>query len=235
MRLTNRPAGMRRLKSIESIVDRRSLLSGPMLRLTEWMADYYLCGWGQVLEAVVPSGVRGQAGTRQTQFVSLPNHVAARLTTLRLSPIQKRILEILAGAAAPIPIRRLADTAGCTAAPIRTLHKKGLVALEDGRADTGATAEPAPRDTEAHLTLNADQRQALDVILSALQSRLHETILVHGVTGSGKTEVYIQAIHEVVALRPASDRAGAGDQSHAANRTAASAPLRQRGACCTAT
>ena len=44
-----------------------------MLRLTEWMAEYYLCGWGQVLEAVVPAGVRGQAGTRQTQFVSLPN------------------------------------------------------------------------------------------------------------------------------------------------------------------
>ena len=42
-----------------------------MLRLTEWMADYYLCPWGQVLDAVVPAGVRWQAGTRDKLFVWL--------------------------------------------------------------------------------------------------------------------------------------------------------------------
>ena len=47
-----------------------------MLRLTEWMADYYLCSWGQVLEAVVPAGVRVQAGTRQTQLVALADRAA---------------------------------------------------------------------------------------------------------------------------------------------------------------
>ena len=43
-----------------------------MLRLTEWIADHYLCPLGQVLEAVVPSGVRGQAGTRMTTLLSVP-------------------------------------------------------------------------------------------------------------------------------------------------------------------
>ena len=51
---------------------------------------------------------------------------------------------------------------------------------------------------ETDLTLNDDQQQALDTILSTLQSGEHRTILLHGVTGSGKTEVYIQAIREVV-------------------------------------
>ena len=41
-----------------------------MLRLTRWMADYYLCPWGQVLEAVVPAGVRHQAGTRDVTLLS---------------------------------------------------------------------------------------------------------------------------------------------------------------------
>ena len=87
VRLENRLAGTRRLKALHSIVDARTLLGPSMLRLTEWMADYYLCPWGQVLEAVVPAGVRGRAGTRQTQFVSLPNHVAAQLAKLKLTAI----------------------------------------------------------------------------------------------------------------------------------------------------
>src|SRR5690606_31364317 len=63
--VATKPTGSRRLKSVAGVVDTVRLLSPAMLRLTRWMADYYLCPWGQVLEAVVPSGVRGQAGTRE--------------------------------------------------------------------------------------------------------------------------------------------------------------------------
>ena len=60
----------KRLKTIDSILDRRPLVSESMLRLTRWIADYYLCSWGQVLESVVPAGVKQQAGTRLvTSFV----------------------------------------------------------------------------------------------------------------------------------------------------------------------
>ncbi len=51
---------------------------------------------------------------------------------------------------------------------------------------------------EKHLVLNPDQQQALRTVLDAMNSRRHQTILIHGVTGSGKTEVYIQAIQEVI-------------------------------------
>ncbi|MBI3836788.1 MAG: primosomal protein N' [Planctomycetia bacterium] len=198
VRLENRLAGTRRLKPLDSIVDRQSLLSPSMLRLTEWMADYYLCNWGQVLEAVVPAGVRGRAGTRQTQFVSLPNHVVARLTELKLTPTQQRIMNFLAGCRQAVPIREVVAAACCTVGPIQTLCKKGLIVTEIQRFDAGQQIEPIAYEPEAHLTLNVDQQQALDAILSSLQSLSHATILVHGVTGSGKTEVYIQAIQEVL-------------------------------------
>ena len=51
------------------VLDQRSLLSPAMLRLTQWIADYYLCDWATVLEAVVPAGVRGKAGTRMTTLL----------------------------------------------------------------------------------------------------------------------------------------------------------------------
>ena len=198
VRLENRLAGNMRLKPLDSVVDPRSLLSPSMLRLTEWMADYYLCNWGQVLEAVVPAGVRGRAGTRQTQFISLPNHVAAKLTELKLTPTQRRIVSFLAGCGKPVPIQKVAAAAGCTLGPIRSLCKKGLLLAEVERFDAGHQPDADAHQAEAHLTLNVDQQQALDVILSSLQARAHATILVHGVTGSGKTEIYIQAIQEVL-------------------------------------
>ena len=65
----NQTHRQRALKPIVAVVDAQSLLSPSMLRLTQWMADYYLCPLGQVLDAVVPAGVRGQAGTREQVFL----------------------------------------------------------------------------------------------------------------------------------------------------------------------
>ncbi len=64
---SNRP--VRKVKSILRVLDDEVLLTDPILRLTRWMADYYLCGWGQVLQAVLPAGVRDQAGTRESIFL----------------------------------------------------------------------------------------------------------------------------------------------------------------------
>ena len=50
-------------------LDEEPLLSETLLKLTRWMADYYLCGWGQVLQAIVPAGARDQSGTRETVMV----------------------------------------------------------------------------------------------------------------------------------------------------------------------
>ena len=62
--LGSSPKTSRKLKSIDSVLDRQPLLSAKMLELTQWIADRYLCAWGQVLESVVPAGVKRGAGTR---------------------------------------------------------------------------------------------------------------------------------------------------------------------------
>jgi len=188
----------RRLKALHDLPDERPLLTPSMLRLTGWMAEHYLCPWGQVLEAVLPAGVRAAAGTRMTQFVRLPNQVAARLPTLKLSPKQKRILTFLAGQAEGLPIAQVAAATECTFAPIQNLAKKGLLELEMRRFDAAQMPATSRLATAEHLELNDDQRAALDAILKPLNERRHETLLMHGVTGSGKTEVYIQAIDEVL-------------------------------------
>ncbi len=190
-------AGGRKLKAIAEVLDAHALLSPSMLRVTRWMADYYLCPWGQVLEAVVPAGVRQKAGTRDVTLLSIAPEVAARIHELKLSEKQTEVMRHLASSPRPLSAIQLAARAKCTVGPINALRKKGLLTATVERLSTARAAEvPVPREN-AH-ELNEDQIAALGVIRESLHASEHRTILVHGVTGSGKTEVYIRAIEEVV-------------------------------------
>jgi primosomal protein N' (replication factor Y) len=193
----NQTLPQRALKPISAVVDAQSLLSPPMLRLTQWMASYYLCPLGQVLDAVVPAGVRGQAGTREQVFLRVPTRIAARLTRLKLPAKQAHALRILAMSPQAMTPADLARVADCTPGPIQELRRKKLVSEEVRRVQP-AIPDARKVDRDDRLTLNADQQLALQAILDPLRQRRYEAIVVHGVTGSGKTEVYIQAIEEVI-------------------------------------
>ncbi len=189
--------GGRKLKPVSAVLDRHPLLSPAMLRVTRWMADYHMCPWGQVLEAVVPAGVRQQAGTRDVTLLSVSADVAGQMAELKLPAKQANVLRILAASPKSLSPKQLAARANCTLAPINELRKKGLVSESVERMSGDEIAAPTYA-REAPLELNADQVAALAAINDALQAALHRTILIHGVTGSGKTEVYIQAIQQVV-------------------------------------
>ncbi|MBC8351283.1 MAG: primosomal protein N' [Planctomycetes bacterium] len=188
-----------RLKDVQSLVDHAPLLATSMLRLTEWMSEYYLCPWGQVLEAVVPAGVRHQAGTREVTYLSVPTNVAARLTQLKLPRKQAEALRMLAASARPLTVAELSKAAKCTAAPIKELQRKALVRSDTCRELKDFGNKPTV-ERDQSLQLNAEQQIALSKTLDALNSQRAETILIFGVTGSGKTEVYMQAIDEVVSF-----------------------------------
>ena len=194
-----KPPGRHPLKPVGRVVDAEPLLSPAMIRLAEWMSDYYLCTLGQVLQAIVPAGVRGQAGTREMTFLSVPEEIKQQLAagTLKLGAKQLDALQILAAAPRPLSPPELAQAAKCTLGPIAELRKKKLVKAEVRRIQQ-VDVDDAPLPREQNLVLNPDQQVALDCILAALRDRRHETILMHGVTGSGKTEVYIRAIEEVI-------------------------------------
>lgn len=187
----------RRLKEVKGVVDPEPLLAPSMLRLTEWIAEYYLCFWGQVLEAVIPGGVRGRAGTREMTFFDVPTAVACRLTQLKLPKKQAVALRHLAASREPMTAEQLAEAVGVTTAPIFALRNKGLVRGHTRRVSCRPHTE-APTAPEAPWPLSSQQQQALETVLEVLGSGRHETILVHGVTDSGKTEIYIRAIQEVV-------------------------------------
>jgi len=189
-----------KLKKVAEVIDATSLMSPAILRLTRWMADYYLSSWGQVLETVVPAGVRQLAGTRKVTLLHVPSDVVATWEQVKLSSKQQTAaLHHLVHSKQPLTMKQLAEAVGCTVGPIKQLLKKGLIEGFEKRVHNSEfDFETVPR--EPPLTLNDDQQTALQAIVDALESARARGMVLHGVTGSGKTEVYLQAIDHVVSF-----------------------------------
>jgi len=185
------------LKAIEAVLDREPLLSPRMLELTRGIAERYLCGWGQVLDSVVPAGVKKLSGTREILFLVPAAGVAESLGERKLGAKQKTALEVLCAADRPLRIDELAESADCGVGVISALRDKKLVEAITQRTDA-FDIDFTPMKRQPDLRLNAEQQAALEAILAELRAARHRTILLRGVTGSGKTEVYIQAIREAV-------------------------------------
>ena len=197
VRVHNQQGLRQHYKEVVSVLDAVPLLSPSILQLTDWMADYYVCHRGTILETVIPASVRGAAGTRNQIMIHVPTSVAARLTQLKLSKKQAEVLRFLAASPEPMTPSDLAVAVGCTTGPIRALRNKGLV-VEERRRVYNKEFDELPAQRTQPLDLNSDQTQSLQAILDQLNRGEHHTFLLHGITGSGKTEVYIQAIEEVI-------------------------------------
>ena len=132
----------RAVKTLTGVVDDVALLDDNLLRLTRWMADYYLCGWGQVLNAVVPAGARNQAGTRtKTVLEAVPeNELPAPLPELTTK--QEEVLAKLRELHRPVEMSNLAQLAHSGPGPLKALVLKGLVRQSLLRVDQFADTTP---------------------------------------------------------------------------------------------
>jgi primosomal protein N' (replication factor Y) len=188
------------IKPVARVLDEDALVDDHLMKLTRWIADYYLCGWGQVLHAVVPAGVRDQAGTRMATFVRPVETLPDPLPTV--TPQQKRALEILKAEGHPLEILALARLAKCTAGVIHGLVKKGLVRKFSERIEkdlSGPDREEGEDGTRsADIILNPDQVRVWARVREAVVGGTYKPFLLHGVTGSGKTEIYLKAIENVI-------------------------------------
>ena len=191
----------RKVKDVIDVLDDPPLIDGAMLDLTRWIAGYYACTWGQALDSVVPAGVKKQAGTRVWTCLTVPESTLAKRLdgSLTLNPKQLEVIEIVAGADVPLTMADACNRAKCGTGVIDTLRKHGLIHAVKRRIN----APPADDDPETGRRpppdLTGEQEAALDRLRPSLRGDGFATFLLHGVTGSGKTEVYLGAIEEVVA------------------------------------
>ncbi len=196
----------RAVKRIVRVLDEEALLTPNLLRLTRWMADYYLCGWGQVLNAVIPAGAKKQAGTRVvTLLEALPESLLPKPLPA-LTAKQEEAWHTLRDHGQPLEPRQLARLAKAGPGPIKALIDRGLArkivrrvdTFQEQLADQDGDTETRGLTPPARLVLNLDQARAWSVLEPALRAGGFKPFLLFGVTGSGKTELYLRAIEEVI-------------------------------------
>jgi len=182
-----RPEGEVQLKRIEALLHGRGELTPEILDLTRFAADYYLCSWGEAIEAALPPDPGPPL--MQKLIRRLPG---AELEALPArAKAQRLLLESLPASGEPVPYARLGRGAKRVA---RLLQERGLVSLSEqppagevaGSAGSLPTAELGPDPTAA-------QNKVLEELKPALEEESYHPFLLYGATGSGKTEVYLRA------------------------------------------
>lgn len=174
--------GDNRLRNLLSVFDVPPI-GAPLRRLIEWTANYYLSPPAAVLRMVLSSAsaLEGSPSVVEYRLVAtLPE----KLTTQRAQAVE-RIGERQG------LIRELATIAGVSEAVIRGMVKAGMLIGETVKLDTPLIP---PDPDHHHPTLSAEQRAAADWLVEAVDAKSFAPVLLDGVTGSGKTEVYFEAI-----------------------------------------
>jgi primosomal protein N' (replication factor Y) len=196
----------RRLKQITGVLDKEPLLDAELMNLSRWISYYYVCPLGQVLAAMVPGPVKRGAGAKTAKYVYLADdseNIDKAVEQLR-GRKQKQIVELLIsrGASEPknaVEKQILLKQAKCTDAPLKKLAEGRIVRISERTILSALPAIPKGMSIATEkLILNEDQRRALTHINTGIDSCRFGVTLLHGVTDSGKTELYIRAVEAVL-------------------------------------
>ncbi len=190
------------LKEIRGLAKSEPLLSPELMELAKWMADYYVAPIEDAVRTVLPGAVRKKGAMHKKQLFAHPGPGAAEETVLadlrKRAPRQAATLDILL-AAGRMLVADLTRAAKAPHATLRAMEASGLLVIEEGEQSRDPLSGHTFLPTRP-LPLNPEQAAALDLIRNGLDHEHPKVILLHGVTGSGKTEVYLQALHHALAL-----------------------------------
>ncbi len=192
-----------RLKHVARVLDEQPLLGPELMELARWIAEYYVCPLGQVLAAMVPGAVKRAAGVKKQRCVYLiagAEEIAAELRSAK----QRQIVNLLSEREAlslesALEMDELVGAVDCKPPTVKRLAEKGIVKIALKKVLSALPViPPSMANPEREVVLNADQQQGLEQILHQIDSNRFSVTLLHGVTDSGKTELYIRAIEAVL-------------------------------------
>jgi primosomal protein N' (replication factor Y) len=203
--LEHPPAGVA-ARNISDVLDADAFVPEDVVALAQWVADYYACGAGDAIGAAVPP--RALDATRQSAFrtvrvahltaqgheISAGDQLAAVVTGER----QREALILLASSPAGLDTVGLGRR-GISAATLKRLAGAGLVSFTRRQVERDPFGHASGTIRRETIALTSEQAAALEQLRAMTHARRFAAALLHGVTGSGKTEIYLRLAQEVAA------------------------------------
>src|SRR6266404_4434498 len=185
------------LRPVEAVVGDAPTLSEELLDLARWISAYYCCPIEAVMRSLLPQVIRrAEVGWKKQLFVQPAGKIDSEEVEKlrRRAPRQAELLEALSRLETPIRVTDLLRQTSLDNQTLRALVKRGLAELREEAVVRDPHADEQFVAT-SNLVLNEEQTRALKEITQAFDLPENaRPILLHGVTGSGKTEIYLQAI-----------------------------------------
>jgi len=188
-------------REIHEVIGDAPLIRPRLLEIARWISEYYCCPLETAMACVLPQVVRQAAvSPRQLNFAKLLRKASDEeiAALARRAPRQADALRAVQDAGEPRPVTELAEVAGVSEAVFRALERNGWVAIQAAEV----ARDPFSNETflpTNDLVLNAEQGIAVESIKEAIATPARP-LLLFGVTGSGKTEIYLQAIRHAISL-----------------------------------
>ena len=188
------------VKSVEAVLDRRPLFSPALLQLGGWISDYYLAPLGECFRIMLPPGLLSRKVKGKDRGRRWPQRRLACVTALgpiseSATPRQRLVWEMLHRETLPASVSSLCRR-GFSRHLLQRLAATSAVSIEPVpvyRSPWGEEVVPTRRHP-----LTSDQADVVQRVQELLQEGSFATLLLHGVTGSGKTEVYLNIIESVL-------------------------------------
>ena len=187
-------------KHIKELVDIQPVMDNKLWQLVKWMSSYYFTPIGQVAKTVLPSKLSTRYNPPTTSIVAFKSF-GDNYDKLQIrAPVQAKALKYLSIQEGAIPVGDLKNMISSPSTICKSLFDKGLVDLDEitNLPDvTGFTFSKIHKQIE----FTPEQKRAIDDLSTKLNSGKFSPTLLHGVTGSGKTEIYIELVRQALEMK----------------------------------
>ncbi|RKX32675.1 MAG: primosomal protein N' [Verrucomicrobia bacterium] len=193
-----------KLKLVTEVIYPMPVLTPELMKLTEWMGRYYGASRESIIEAMIPKAVRAGHGAKTESFVSLTRDFTEEEWEKlgRRSPKQCQLCRFLSAQIHPVQRSLILKRLGIAASVCRAAIARGLI-TDEARVESRTAYDDGFGAVEVigdqRIVLNREQAVAAKRVSEDLKTGRFVVDLLCGVTGSGKTEVYMQALDEVLA------------------------------------
>jgi primosomal protein N' (replication factor Y) len=186
------------IREILAVLDPLPRFGPELVPLWRWVADYYQYPLGEALSHLIPGGSR-PAGPKRERWVALNSQVPDHQPSRRPGPRAQEILNYLREAGEPLAVRELRRIFPTCLAILKRLAQQGLVSWEERLTFADPLKDQPPTLMEPRYTLVPEQKEAVQAVIEGIKREEFAPFLLHGVTASGKTEVYLTAAQEALA------------------------------------